>query len=91
VGRWPNHGLFSAQKSNACGERAAINCAEGQEIRRVNDSIHEQGVLVIGDVIEAAPDGPVESGCVKTFLQVEIEAEPGRKAARSRGLNELQL
>src|SRR5581483_5650311 len=89
--RRPIYFLLSSQEANSRGEGTAVDGAEGQKFRGVDEAVHEESVLVIRDVVEAATNRPVKAKCVKTFFEVQVQAEPVRKAAGAGRFDELLL
>ena len=60
-------------------------------MERVDVAVDEEGILVVGEVVESAAKGEVVSEQVKALLELEVEREILGKALRAGGGNELLL
>ena len=83
--------LLASQKSDSRRERPPVKIAESEELRRVDVVIHRKGVLPVGNVVKTSTQRPVKSGCMETFLQVEVQREVRRKTVASGRFNDLLL
>src|SRR5438445_13771514 len=76
--------LLPPQESDARSEGAAVEGAEGQELRRADVIVHDKRIFMVRNVVEAAAQSPVEAKQVKSLFELQIQRIIGWKAVRSR-------